>query len=346
MTTANFSLFEQSAPLAKVRAAQEALPHSRRCEQADHLAAEIAAKLAAAGIAQQADNYGDSGPDLEALESLRRDGLVRLGPLLDVAQVAELRAWFDHRQVYLGHVETQSRGFASHVDAAREAGHRYAGYPLTEVLRAPHLLELALSPRLIALAAAYLGCTPSLYSFNVWWSFPSLEEAAGPLQIFHRDEDDFRFLSVFVPLVDVDSGNGPHEYVLGTHRAGALPALHREIKARLLAEGGEAAVAAMEDQLFDADSNGAAVNAYFGERVVRLTAKAGDGVMEDVSGYHRGGPVAARPRLMAWFRYGLYANCAYRNDGHRPIPYREVAGRIPRDLRHRYIARLLIDPEE
>lgn len=91
---------------------------------------------------------------------------------------------------------------------------------LGELLNSRHVLSWALSYELVDIAQDYLGSRPYCDLLASWKSYPSKldnmkSEAA---QKFHFDMDRIKFVKFFVYLNDVDSENGPHCYVEGSHR--------------------------------------------------------------------------------------------------------------------------------
>lgn len=99
-------------------------------------------------------------------------------------------------------------------------------YNAATILAAPHLLALANDPRILATAAAYLGCKPTISNISLWWSF-SHEQPARDAQLFHRDRDDWKFCKLFLYLTDVDERSGPHVFVEGSHRVAQPSGLRR-----------------------------------------------------------------------------------------------------------------------
>lgn len=81
-------------------------------------------------------------------------------------------------------------------------------------IKSPLLLNKFIDKRCVSLAQSYFGCFPTLYSVNCTVSkFVGKEFKT---QTVHRDFDDFKFLSFFVYLSDIDTNNGPHMYFPGT----------------------------------------------------------------------------------------------------------------------------------
>lgn len=79
--------------------------------------------------------------------------------------------------------------------------------------------RLTADPTLFAVAQAYLRSKPIQDLTAMWWSTAYSREASSEAaQLFHFDMDRFKFIKFFFYLTDVDSHNGPHCYVRGSHK--------------------------------------------------------------------------------------------------------------------------------
>ena len=185
---------------------------------------EIAGLLAANRVRQLADlrlPADAAGDGVYPVEALARDGYLPLGRLLDGPAVERLVGFLQERPVYAALVPVYSDGVPRSVAATRALSD-YGSYKLQDVLGAPGVLDLALDAGVVALATAYLGALPYLYSVHAWWTYPGGGEPARTHRI-HRDQDDFRFLSLFVYLTDVQTPeDGPTVYYAGSHRKDLL----------------------------------------------------------------------------------------------------------------------------
>jgi hypothetical protein len=211
------------------------------------------------------------GAGERALEELRRDGLAMLAP----PPRAEIAAMADYFRVA---PVVGPRGEPVGLDEL-PAGTAAAGYSLDTVLACPGLLALLNTPRFLGLAAAYLGCKPTLSSVGVRWTFPSAKGAAR-FQGFHRDVDDWRFLKLFIYITDVDEGSGPHTFVRTSHRSAFGVTAPR----------------------YTADALAARFTAG---NIATVTGPAGTTFIADTLGVHRGGRPTLRPRLMLQVQYSL-----------------------------------------
>lgn len=98
---------------------------------------------------------------------------------------------------------------------SKELNWNICSYKTNHLLSNHFILKLITRPDIVSLAQEYLGCLPIISSVNMWWSKYNGEKFH--TQQLHRDYDDFKFLTFFIYLSDVDEKNGPHVYYEGTH---------------------------------------------------------------------------------------------------------------------------------
>jgi hypothetical protein len=282
--------------------------------------------------------------DAETSRILLERGIVPLPLSLSSKICAEVHDYFFQTPCYNTHVPVYSDGILRPVSDCANEFH-YGSYMLEENLRAPHLLELALDPRVIDTVAAYLNAAPSLYSINTFWTFPQTSDAL--THDWHRDQDDYRFLSVFIYWTDVVVGEGEFYYIPFTHDCRFVDDFIK----------GRRDMPWTRDQLpptvdsFDSfralgDGHGyrnfALYENVFRDSIECVIGPAGSIFVSDTFGLHRGSLPKTRPRLVTWFRYGLYKNNAYLNDKQLPVSRSVVQGRIPDDERTRFVSRLIL----
>jgi hypothetical protein len=156
-------------------------------------------------------------------------------------------------------------------------GVHVADVPAAPCISALH--EIAYDPRLLSLVSGYFGCRPYLDSIQVWWSLTGNMEPE-EAENFHRDNDSIRFLKLFLYLTDVEETDGPHKFVIGSHRIGKLLARRR---------------------FSDAEVEGA----FGADSVKTFTGVAGDAFIEDTWGIHKGQLPQKGKRLLAQIRYSI-----------------------------------------
>jgi hypothetical protein len=262
---------------------------------------------------------------------LMNRGIVELGRVFDAGQVETMLGYFRSRPCYAAHVAGKSDGVPRTIEQCAALGH-YGSYSITDVLHAPFLPELANREDILALMEGYLGCPPTLYSVNAFWSFPDQQRPWPGIQTYHRDFDDFRFCTMFLTLTDFTVENGAHHYIPATHR--------REVVERAVAECNAADPSNPIDvqQLFTetaSDLNDVCARLFPG-KVQTVTGPAGSVMIEDTYGLHKG-DIPKTPRLLVWIRYGLYKNLTNQRDNIVPLPPGTLSGRIPNTDRNMFL---------
>lgn len=273
---------------------------------------------------------------------LADEGYAPLGEVLTAGQAAEIVAYFTARPCFNSAMTTMSDRVPRRVgDGAERFAH--GSYALADVIAAPFLLELVNRPDIVAVAEAYLGCTPTLYALHAAWSF-SRPETAEPPPLFRRDRDDYKFCTLFIHLTDVGTDNGPQAFVRRSHRVDLVEAIVRHAAGRATGAGRPLAV----DDLYQTAESEAQDRLYaeiFQGLVDVITGPAGSAFIADTGGLHKALPVSAGRRLIASARYGLYRNTHAALMGEAAVAPSQIAARLPRDLRTMYINRCLIrDP--
>lgn len=208
---------------------------------------------------------------------LEREGVYALPMLLSNHQVTQMREHFERHGCADPYVKGQKPFSATSGPVPR--GTHVAFYDDKTTVDAPHALELANHPKILAVVAKYLKAKPTISYMAAWWSFPH-GEAAQHAELFHRDYDDLRFLKFFMYLTDVDDNAGPHIYVKGSHQRNALTARKRFSQS-------------------DVEKN------YASSAIHACTGPAGTMFLEDTVGLHRGKPPSQSPRLIFQVIYSL-----------------------------------------
>lgn len=207
------------------------------------------------------------------LTLLREDGIVELGQVLSDIQCAEIVEYLSDKPVYDKNMYVE-RAFSD----TQSDDMAFGIHLLQNVADCPHIMELVSSPKIVQLAAEYLGCHPTLSCLGVQWSFPTNTPRIA--QRFHRDAEDWKYLRFIVYLTDVDHGCGPHVYVKGSHR-GTLPFRMKFYPVEEISQR------------------------YGNESFIKVLGKRGTGIAADTSGIHKGELPTEKPRLMLTFTYAI-----------------------------------------
>lgn len=200
------------------------------------------------------------------IDIFKRNGYIKLGKVID--SDAARRELFEY-PIYNGHVKVYSDGRPIHNYLDNDLPGRIYSWDMKDLMKCKTITDLASNPLLISFASQYLGCAPTCYSLNCMYSIGRSNHGT---TVRHRDQDDFKFVVLFVYLQDTDASNGAHVYEEGTHAIDGTPTVAR------------------------------------GKSVV-LNGSAGDGFMTDSWGVHLGSPMQpGNKRICLWIRYGLYDN--------------------------------------
>lgn len=148
------------------------------------------------------------------LDSLYKRGFAILSPF-SRQETADIRKHLLAHPVYLdAHIpETARRRRGGLVDRDLIGTCECICVDTPAAILTPHVIERALA--LTDIAAAYLAVDPPVgYSMNAFWTRPGPQAERGDIQGFHRDEDDIRFLVMFIYLTDiVEAHDGPHDLI-------------------------------------------------------------------------------------------------------------------------------------
>ena len=163
-------------------------------------------------------------------------------------------------------------------------GVRY-DFDMGDVIANADVQALICDLSILSVAQTYLGARPIADVLALWWSTAfNARPSSAAAQYFHFDLDRIKWLKVFVYLTDVGPENGPHTFVAGSHRSGA-------IADRLLQRG--------YVRLSDEDVRSAFPDPAF----IEFCAPRGTVLMEDTRGLHKGRRVERGDRLMLQLQF-------------------------------------------
>ena len=137
--------------------------------------------------------------------------------------------------------------------------------------------KVATDPYFFSIAQEYLGFNPVFDVLAMWWSSPTKDKhlQARAAQLYHFDMDRLKFVKFFVYLTDVNTTNGPHCFVRGSHVRKPLQLLK-------------------DDRLSDDEI----LAHYSQDDLFELTGKAGTLIAVDTRGLHKGKPLEQGDRLI------------------------------------------------
>lgn len=158
---------------------------------------------------------------------------------------------------------------------------RFMIYNQGDVLSIPEVQDLVTDPFILGVCQNYLEANPILVQTNFWVTSGCEEGYKDITHEFHQDNDDLKFIKVFIYLNDVDENNGAHSYVRGSINNLKLPDVYR-ISQRL-----------SDDY----------IKKNYGENVLTLTGRRGTMIFENTYGFHKGCPIKKGYRLMLQLQF-------------------------------------------
>jgi Phytanoyl-CoA dioxygenase (PhyH) len=144
-------------------------------------------------------------------------------------------------------------------------------------------VRVAVQPAVLNLVNTYFGMYTRLRAFNIWHNFPSKKEPRNS-QLWHRDPEDHYILKMFVYLTDVNEESGPLIYAPGTHPQGTIKSAPESFK-----DSETTARRSNDDQMSVVVSK---------ERWITAVGPKGTVVFADTRGYHKGGLVREKDRVL------------------------------------------------
>lgn len=147
-------------------------------------------------------------------------------------------------------------------------------------------VQLLLADMSLAIVAQdYLGARPVIDVIGLWWHTRFSDKPdRGAAQYYHFDMDRPKWLKFFIYLTDVETTNGPHSFIAGSHQSGAIPS-------SLLKKG----YARLTDE---------EIKTHFDEKnIIEFNAPRGTIIAEDTRGLHKGKHVQEGDRLILQIQY-------------------------------------------
>lgn len=173
-----------------------------------------------------------------------------------------------------------ARAIRDALPAKRGEGARH-DLPLLDIIAAPRLLELATSESVLSMVAAFFGSPAVLMDLRAWWTFGG--DGQGD-QVWHRDAPSIKFCKLFIYLSDVTVGDGPHQFVVGSHN-------FDHVKKRIQTNP-KGNARALENMFATGNLqvDEALVAEFLVEDLLTICGPAGSMFLEDTYGIHRAAP--------------------------------------------------------
>ncbi len=145
----------------------------------------------------------------------------------------------------------------------------------------PNISEL-LNTRLYNFIQSYFKCEIGLTSINIRKSFLN-KLSDVETNIYHKDENSYNLLKVFIYLNDVDENTGPFIFVKKTHNKSNLK-FFRNYR--------------IDDEVINDN--------FDSSEIISLTGKVGDIIVANTRGLHKGKKVINKERNMLTLTFGIH----------------------------------------
>jgi hypothetical protein len=217
---------------------------------------------------------------------LRRDGFVVFPSALPADICDRLQTFAARTPATIRPMDGQNANVTRRAmfDPCNPQAVRY-DYQPSDLLDQPDVQDLLADPSLLSLVQEYLDCEPKADVLSMWWHTDYHDQPDSmAAQFFHFDMDRFQWLKVFIYLTDVGIDNGPHAFVRGSHRTGAIPS-------HILDRG----YVRLTDEEVAAN--------FPSDDIMTFTAPRGSIIVEDTRGLHKGVHVREGARLILQLQF-------------------------------------------
>jgi hypothetical protein len=224
---------------------------------------------------------------LRLVNDLRRDGIV----ITSVKELMEDARLFEELEAAVAEREAVLANELACVRETPNISVKNKSYVVTLLGPQPTLdpstifARFALQPEVVHLVNSYLGMLARLRYYNVWHNLVTGQQPRES-QLWHRDPEDRYVVKMFVYMTDVDKETGPLTYARGTHPLGTVKT---EAATRVFKEGNTLVHRSDDSQMRRVLSREKWITAVGGKGTV---------VFVDTRGYHKGGWVRRRERIV------------------------------------------------
>lgn len=223
--------------------------------------------------------------DEEILNELNNNGFSVIKNIIDKETIEDIKNSLNNTLGMYSSDEypPEKNSNKEYFDMNNPKGVRFV-YSGTDLLKISKIQNLAFDKFFIEIAEKYLGCVPILDIVGAWWSSPSKKPDYTAAQLWHHDMDRPKWIKIFIYLTDCGEKNGPHEFVIGSHKNDGIP---KELRSKGYS------------RLSDEE-----ISKYYSKnRIKKFTANEGDLIIEDTVGLHKGKQLLEGKRLMLNFQY-------------------------------------------
>ncbi|MFL2667957.1 MAG: phytanoyl-CoA dioxygenase family protein [Alphaproteobacteria bacterium] len=273
----------------------------------------IVANLLSSAVKSEFDYFNNLNPQL--LEKMVLDGYVEIPNLFGADDANKVRENFeDIDDCVAHHVWAPDK---QQMKVSRSLNNTQGAFHGNHVVNNQTLMNVFLNENVLDLLEGYLGAPARLFHLNTMCSFAS--KKLGGAQQYHRDNSHPAFCVLFAYLNEVGLKNGPQEIYKSTHNIESFSKVYSDLDSNLFFD--------LENDSYGFDD---LLESNLNKNKVVITGASGTCFLSDPRGIHRGVPVEAGRRWLAWARYALIPD-------DRAIPKFEVDPEYMRGLSHRQL---------
>jgi len=171
---------------------------------ADQLALLVKEKITQLNVPTLPTNNDTS----EQIKALKKEGVVQLPNILNHKQISDIYTYIENEPI----TDFYKPELKFNLNSIPEKT-RIGRYRSEFNINCPHIFDALNHSKVLRIVEGFLGAPPTLSVAMFMWSFANAESAQY-MQLFHRDNDDYRFCKLFIYLTDVeDQDDGPHLFI-------------------------------------------------------------------------------------------------------------------------------------
>jgi hypothetical protein len=193
----------------------------------------------------------------------------------------------------------------------------YSSYESKINFNCKSILHIATNKKIMNLVRNFLGDNPKIYSINTFWTYPKKKKLL--THKFHRDPDDFRFLTLFIYWTPIKKNDGAQSYIENTSFYDSFNDIAWWKKLIIIIKKRKFIsfknIIKLQDGYF---LNNDDYKFLFKNKIKSIVANEGDVILANTNNLHKGSE-CKNPRLITWIRYGLYKNYIYKKDNLKKV---------------------------
>lgn len=299
-------------------------------------------------------NFENNYEIQDNLEDLENDGITNIKFLdFDKDKVKNFLSKVNKLKRYKGHTIHHSEG--KPIEKTEMKENSFYCFETNKIMQCEEVQDLLNNAKLKSFIYKYFGCLPTLNSLNVYVTTKSSEEKG--VQMYHRDNEDFKTLNIFFLLQDTNKNNGGHGFIKGSHNPDGLRRIIDERKfdqIKIIAKNNYGLNLNSIDDLCNMPKDGYGyekIYEFMLENEIDVHGNAGKIFSENNFGLHKS-IKNTKDRIIFWLSFSLTSQGAFRycithNIFRKFIPkrinYSDIKNKIDNNFFEKYVYRYYIN---